>query len=201
MNVLLKEVNGRFVAKLTDFGLSKSKISKQSKSTAGTLAYKPPESGEEELSGAVDVFAFGGVLIYLFGDSHVHPFENLTDDAIVKKMVRCYEHGKPLVVPELDDISIPEIREIASQCLSARSGSRPTVHALIGRFSKLCGISGDSQVSYAAEDVMVKIQMRTLNILMEEVTSLKEMMRFKNIEISDLETQMEFLQDEYIEGI
>ena len=118
MNILLKEEDGPFVAKVTDFGLSKSKISKRSKNNAGTAAYQPPEHGEEELSGAVDVFAFGGVLIYLFGEDHVHPFDDLDDGAISRKMIRCYEHGKPLVVPELDTIDVPEVREIAGLCLT-----------------------------------------------------------------------------------
>ena len=88
MNVLIKEVNGRFVAKLTDFGPSKSKISKHSKNKYGTAAYQPPEYGMQELNGAVDVFAFGGILIYLFSDDHVHPFSDLDDHAIVRNMVR-----------------------------------------------------------------------------------------------------------------
>ena len=208
MNILVKEEDGRFVAKLTDFGLSKSKISKQSKSNAGTTAYQPPEHGQEELSGAADVFAFGGVLIYLFGEDHVHPFDDLDDGAIVRRMVACHAHGKPLVVPELETIEEPNIREIASQCLSARSGSRPSAEELLERFSELCGLSGSAQMSHAVEDVMVKVQMRTLSILTEEVSSLKNMMKLlkermreKDMEIDDLDVQMEFLRDKYMDSI
>ena len=137
MNVLLKEVDGRIVAKLTDFGLSKSKISKKSKSRAGTPAYKSPEYGQELVSGSVDVFAFGGVLVYLFGEDHVHPFDDLDDDGVSRMMIACHEHNKSLVVPELETIEVAEIREIAGRCLSTRSGARPTSRELLERF-RLC---------------------------------------------------------------
>ena len=63
-------------------------------------------------------------------------------------------------------------------------------------------------MSHAAEDVMVKVQMRTLNILTEEVSSLKSMMGMlkerlveKDMEIDDLDVQMEFLRDKYMDSI
>ena len=208
MNILLKEGSGRLMAKVTDFGLSKSKISKQSKSNAGTAAYQPPEYGQEELSGAVDVFAFGGVLVYLFGEEHVHPFDDLDDGAVARRMLRCYEHEKPLVVPELETIDVPELREIASECLSARSGSRPTARELLERFSELCDLPGRVQMEQATEDVMVKVQMRTLNILTEEVASLKSMMsslkarmKEKDVEVDDLDMQMGYLMGKYMDSI
>ena len=186
MNVLLKDVNGRVAAKLTDFGLSKSKISKSSKMKEGTPSYRAPELGEEELSGAVDVFAFGGVLIYLFGEDHVHPFDGLDADVISRKMIRCYDQQKALKVPELETIEVPEIREIASHCLSTQSGSRPTAHDLLDRFSELCGLSGSTEMGSAAEDV-------TLNILMQEIAQLKAKMKEKDMEVDNLDLQMGFL--------
>ena len=208
MNILVKEGDGRLMAKVADFGLSKSKISKHSKDNAGTTSYQPPEHGQEKLSGAVDVFAFGGVLVFMFGEEHVHPFDDLDDGEIARKMIRCYEHDKPLVVPELETIAVPEVREIAGLCLSARSGSRPSARELLERFSELCGLSGNVQLGHAAEDVMMKVQMRTLNILTEEMASLKNMMemmkermREKDMEIDDLDVQMEFLMGQYTDSI
>ena len=104
MNVLVKELDGRFRAKLIDFCLSKSKISKNSKSNAGTPAYKCPEYGQEAPSGAVDMFSFGGILVYLFGEDHVHPFDDLDDDGVMRVMIPCHKHGKVLCAPNLETI-------------------------------------------------------------------------------------------------
>ena len=201
MNILVSKDDRRVVAKLTDFGLSKSKISKSSKSNAGTTAYQPPEYGQEKLNGSVDIFAFGGVLVYLFGDEHVHPFDDLDDGAITRRMLHCYAQNIPLDVPELETIEVPEIRKIASQCLSTRSASRPTAHDLLEHFSDLCGLTGSAVMSNAAEDAMVKVQMRTLNILMEEVASLKAKMAEKDMEVNDLDVQMDFLMGKYTDSL
>ena len=143
----------------------------------GTPSYKAPENGLEELSGAIDVFAFGGVLVYLFGEDHVHPFDDLDDDAIMKRMMYCYKEKVPLNVPELDTIEMAEIRETATECMSTNAGSRPTARVLLDRFSDMCGLSGSAQIGNAAEDAMMKVQMRMLNVLTEEVPSLKNMMK------------------------
>ena len=201
MNILLTEGDGRFVAKLTDFGLSKSKFSKKSKSDAGTPAYQPPEYGQEELDGSVDVFAFGGVLVYLFGDEHVHPFENLNDGAITRRMVHCYAQNVPLDVPELQTIEDAEIRDIATQCLSTQSASRPTARELLEHFSALCGLPGRMQMSHAAEDVMIKVEMRTLNTLLEEVTLLKARMAEVDMDVNDLDIQMDFLMGKHTDSL
>ena len=116
MNVLLEDVDGRVMAKLTDFGLSKSKISKSSKTKEGTPSCKAPEMGEEELCGAIDVFSFGGVLIYLFGEDHVHPFDGVDEVVLNRKFLRCYEKNEAPKIPGLDTIDIDTVREIAADC-------------------------------------------------------------------------------------
>ena len=193
MNVLLKEVDGRVVGKLTDFGLSKSKISKTSKSADGTTAYKPPEDGEEELSGAADVFAFGGVLIYLFGSDHVHPFEDLSDNAIVKRMIKAFQSGLDMNIPELETIEVDEIREIATKCMRTQSGERPTAHELLDQFSELCGLSGNVQVENAAEDMTVKVDMKMFKFLMDEMALLKKSIEEKDLQMEDMSLQLQFL--------
>ena len=200
MNVLLKQMDERIGAKLIDFGLSKSKISKTSKSKAGTPGYKPPEHGKE-LSGAVDVFAFGGVLVYLFGEEHVHPFDDLDDEGVQRMMIECHDQRKALDVPELESIEAVEIREISRQCLSTESGSRPTARVLLDRFSDMCGLSGSAQVGSAAEDMMVKVQMRTLNVLLEEISSLKMMMADRDLEANDRDLQIDFLMGRYMDSL
>ena len=66
--MLVTKTEERIAAKIADFGLSKSRLSRSSMSECGTSAYLPPEHGKEGevLSGSVDVFAFGGILIYVF---------------------------------------------------------------------------------------------------------------------------------------
>ena len=83
----MKEEDGRFAAKLADARLSGSEISGHIQDETWRKAYRPPERGHEELTGAEDVFAFGGVLVYLFGDDHVHPLHDLDDKALTWKIM------------------------------------------------------------------------------------------------------------------
>ena len=201
MNILITETDGRFQAKLIDFGLSKSKISKSSKVKAGTPSYKPPENGLEPLSGAVDVFGFGGVLIYLFGEEHVHPFDDLDDDAISNRMMYCYKEKMPLNIPELETIEVDAIREIASECFRTDAGLRPTASELLEKFNNLCGLSNSTQIGNATEDAMMKAQMRMLNVLMEEVALLKTKMEAKDMIIDDMDVRMQFLMGQYMDSV
>ena len=201
MNVLVKEVDGRFGAKLTDFGLSKSKMSKSSKASVGTPGYKAPDLVQGELSGAVDVFSFGGVLVYLFGEDHLHPFDEFDDYTVGLKMLDCQRNGEELRVPELQSIESTEIRKIATECLSIRSAARPTAQDLLDRFSEMCGLSGGEQIGNAAVDMMLKVHMRTLNMLVEEVASLKERLKEKDVEANDMDMQIDFLMDKYMDSL
>ena len=174
MNILLKECEGRIVAKLTDFGLSKTNISRHSGTKAGTPAYKCPEYGSDEVCDAVDMFSFGGVLVYLFGEEHAHPFEGKDDDEIHRMMVACHQHNVALNIPELETIREQKIREIAAECLNADAGLRPSAGDLLDRFSELCELSKEIQKDNAAEDAVFTIGMRSFNVVQEEMKSLQE---------------------------
>ena len=201
MNVLLKEHQDRVVAKVTDFGLSKSKISKVSKDKAGTSSYKAPEVGEESLTGAVDIFSFGGVLVFLFGDRHVHPFSDLQDGDIERHMVRCYELKKDPRVPEIDSIGDDMIQSYAKRCFSVNPDDRPSAQELLEEFSQLCGLSATSQLNSALEDAMIRLHMRSFDMLNEQVRILTERLLEKDMEIDDLELRVEFLLDKHIDSI
>ena len=72
----MRKQSGRFAANITDFGLSKSNLSKNSENKTGTPAYKSPEYGNADLTEAIDLFSFGGVLIFMFGAHHAHPLSD-----------------------------------------------------------------------------------------------------------------------------
>ena len=59
----------------------------------------------------------------------------------------------------------------------------------------MCGLSKDVRMGNAAEDVVVKVKMRTLDVFMKEMTLLKKRMKEQDMEMNVMEIRMEHLED------
>ena len=176
-------------------------MSKTSRIDAGVPAYKPPENGFEELSGAADIFAFGGVLVFLFGEQHVHPLNELNDNGISRRMIECYDKKSVLEVPELQTIEHRKLREMATECLRAEWESRPSASDLLERLWELSGVRESDRMGQEAQDALVKVQMGAIERLMKEVDRLTAKMQEKDMEIGDLDIQLDFLMTKYMDSI
>ena len=94
-NILLKQTNGRFVCKITDFGIARIETTRgETFSTCtGSLAYTAPEMQDgSEYSNSVDIFALG-LLYFAVYNSTV-----LTNDQGTKALIPGEENAKGSII-------------------------------------------------------------------------------------------------------
>ncbi|GJX35360.1 protein kinase, ATP binding site-containing protein, partial [Tanacetum coccineum] len=143
-NILLDH---NWVAKVCDFGLSKSGPINQQHSqvytnAAGTNFYMDPvyhESGV--LRKESDVYSFGVVMFELLSGMLAHHRRRLEGGKakpLVNNVRRYYDHKPdliidPLIRDEIDNRSFNAYREVAFQCLSFNSKERPTMEMIVDR--------------------------------------------------------------------
>ena len=156
MNILICHRDGRLTAKITDFGLSKSALSKQSKSSGeGTAAYKAPE---EDVSSALDMFSFGGLLVFMFGEHHKHPFTGLGDHQINKRMIKFEMSNQDVEVPELEEVGDEYFQDCARKCFRLDPSKRPTAQQLLDEFMQRVNMDEKAQVKAEIESSIVPQQ-------------------------------------------
>ncbi|CAH1440905.1 unnamed protein product [Lactuca virosa] len=146
-NILL---DGKFVAKICDFGLSKSGPRNQPNTefytkVAGTQFYLDPtylESGI--LRKESDLYSFGVVLYEMLSGMPVYSKRTIEYDGPENLMnfVRRYYPDKldklidPSIKDEIDARSFYIFKEIANQCISYNLKERPTMETVIQRIEK-----------------------------------------------------------------
>lgn len=111
--------------RVIDFGIAKA-FEETGAITAsamiGTLQYMSPEQleGSATLTTAVDVFAWGSVMVY--AASAQHAFRGPSQSVILKK----------ILVDEPDCSQVPEeLREVVQRCLSKNPQERPSAHEIL----------------------------------------------------------------------
>lgn len=126
-------VDGRFRAKVTDFGLShKSKCTKTA-NVAGTPFWMAPELLREESSNTTesDIYAFGVVIFEIF--SRKEPYQGERPSAVLK-LVKDKEVRKR---PKMPDQCPPEIISLVSSCYEDDPALRPTAAAIDMMFKQI----------------------------------------------------------------
>jgi serine/threonine protein kinase len=136
-NILLKKfedkTNGEemFMAKLTDFGLSRDENSKFSKQVQGHAFYAPPDV--ETTTCEADIYAFGCLCVFIF--SGAHPWQSQYDlrrgPDLFRRKVRLNYEDVFLPKEELDSIDDPLIKDLIAKCLSVNPESRPSVSKML----------------------------------------------------------------------
>ncbi|GJW03474.1 protein kinase, ATP binding site-containing protein, partial [Tanacetum coccineum] len=143
-NILL---NHNLVAKVCDFGLSKSGPINQQHTqvytnAAGTNFYMDPvyhESGV--LRKESDAYSFGVVMFELLSGMLAYNrrrLENGKPKPLINIVRRYYDHKPdliidPLIRDEIDNHSFTAYREVALQCISFNSKERPTMEMIVDR--------------------------------------------------------------------
>ena len=57
----------------------------------------------------------------------------------------------------------------------------------------MCSLSAAMQLGSATEDVMLKIHMRTLKMLVDEVSALRERITMRDVSVDEMQLQLDFL--------
>ncbi|XP_057467396.1 receptor-like protein kinase FERONIA [Actinidia eriantha] len=141
-NILLDE---EWIAKISDFGLSKSTISQSmthvSTELKGTWGYLDPEYFyTHKLTTKSDVYAFGVVLLeVLCGRPPVDGRLEEEQCSLVLWAQHCIKKGKldqiidPFLIGQMSPQCLKLFVEVANHCLHKRSKARPTMAEVVGR--------------------------------------------------------------------
>eukprot|EP00475_Leptophrys_vorax_P040097 TRINITY_DN7389_c0_g1_i1.p1 TRINITY_DN7389_c0_g1~~TRINITY_DN7389_c0_g1_i1.p1 ORF type:complete len:249 (-),score=57.20 TRINITY_DN7389_c0_g1_i1:70-816(-) len=148
-NVLISEHE---VAKLSEFGLSFSAFSSVSR-VGGTTRFSPPEFclSKRERSRfdprLADIFALGGVLVFLF--SGKLPWNDEDETYITRGMTRCILEKKDflptdeldLIRNELKDTCAENVCSIIAKCFSANPDSRGSSRKILSEFESMLDLA------------------------------------------------------------
>jgi TPR repeat protein len=139
-NLLLSSNRGKYIVKVSDFGLSRQIPSEREfNKTAPSLTldlnsdknptkWTAPEVFRRgRVSSRSDLWSFGVVLYELFTFCKVTPYEDFTNKAIIKKLNSGKEMYKYLSIPDC-----PEgVQELLNSCLSNNPKARPVFNKII----------------------------------------------------------------------
>ncbi|XP_023749823.1 probable serine/threonine-protein kinase PBL2 [Lactuca sativa] len=174
-NILL---DNNFVAKICDFGLSKSGPRNQPDTklytkVAGTKFYLDPTYHESRiLQKESDVYSFGVVLFEVLSGMLVYNGRSIGDQQqFLMTLVRGYHDNEPhkLIDPyirdQIDSRSFDTYKEIAYQCISYDLMERPTMDDVINRIEEALTIqmAEHSSVSTPAYNSMTESLLHKLN--------------------------------------
>jgi WD40 repeat protein len=140
-NLLLSISNGKPMAKVSDFGLSRQLPSEQEgvrayykvNSDNNPIRWSAPELFiKKQVSKRSDLWSFGVVLYELFKFCKVLPYEDFSNGAIIKKVKAGEEMYKYLTIPDC-----PEgVQELVNSCMNNNSSARPDFDEIIPRLKK-----------------------------------------------------------------
>ncbi|XP_057514374.1 receptor-like protein kinase FERONIA [Actinidia eriantha] len=148
-NILLDE---EWVAKISDFGLSKSMTSQSithvSTELKGTRGYLDPEYFyTHHLTTKSDVYAFGVVLLeVLCGRPPVDVKLEEEQISLVLWAQHCIKKGKherimdPFLIGQMSPQCLKLFVEVANHCLHTSSKARPTMAEVVGRLEFVLGL-------------------------------------------------------------
>ncbi|KAJ0410641.1 hypothetical protein ATCC90586_009122 [Pythium insidiosum] len=141
-NILLSEQRGRLVAKLCDFGVSRSQSSNHSMTTGvGTSRWLAPEVilGSERCDTSRDIYAFGVVLTEL--DTHVVPFHDVRgpEGALLADVAILQRVAHERLQPPVSAACPSALASLARACMAFDASERPSAQEQRGRLvAKLC---------------------------------------------------------------
>ena len=96
------EVNGRLVAKISDFGLanvlSTTTVAKTQTKAAGSYPWMVPEVYDGDYSEASDVWAYGITLVEIWTDGDT-PYKGWMNAFVMEQVLDCYKLQCPETMP------------------------------------------------------------------------------------------------------
>ena len=107
-NVLL---NSAMVAKISDLGMARTNTPSRLRPSAGTSVYMPPDA-EEDITSSVDVFSFGVIAIFTFGEVFPGELEPAT----------YYDYMRESIMPRTEVERRSKYMKIANRKLGFRWG-------------------------------------------------------------------------------
>jgi serine/threonine protein kinase/Ran GTPase-activating protein (RanGAP) involved in mRNA processing and transport len=140
-NLLLTFNNGKPMAKVSDFGLSRKLPSEQEigrayyqvNSDNNPIRWSAPEAFlKKQVSTRSDLWSFGVVLYELFTLCKTLPYEDFSNGGIVKKIKLKEEMYKYLTIPDCPD----GIQELVNSCMNNDSHARPVFDKIISKLKK-----------------------------------------------------------------
>ena len=122
-------VDGRFRAKVTDFGLS---FGQDEGSTAGTPFWTAPEvlRGEVGKNTTSDVFSFGIILYEIY--SRKEPYQGEDFETVIEQICNPSMNKRPPVPSTIP----PGVAAIMNDCLVEDAAGRPTFEEISNRFNR-----------------------------------------------------------------
>lgn len=131
-NILLKQnpssENEKWIGKIADLGMAKvvrrhSVGKKIHTPTPGTPPFMPPEATGENpnYTTSLDVFSYGGVMLFVFTHEWPIPADDHNDDSAVEKRKQYLD-----VIPK----EVKELKPLVIHCLNDDKNERPTMKSI-----------------------------------------------------------------------
>ena len=190
------------VAKVTDFGFSKSELSSylSVSSAKGTIGYSAPELIRRVHShtGAFDIFSFGCILTFMFGKNHRHPFSdmNFTEYCILlgtwNAFLSSRMESKIDLPEEVYHVQNNDIRQIIVECLDVNPANRPNAEHLILRIGRL--IERESESEREMDETRWKLQLEVIEKIQVLLSVVFEHLDTQDDQLQDHEEMIETLK-------